>query len=155
MKSVRKWIFAQIIGNSTFFAQSAQTSGNRIAPTDSTVLIYGDTGTGKELIARAVHELSPRRPKAFVKLNSVAIPTALLEASSSDMRKAHLQERSRNALAASKWPKAARFFLDEIGEIPVALQTKLLRVLREKELDRLGTGRALHAAVYQAREKGD
>src|ERR1700730_2966447 len=100
MKSVRKWIFAQIIGNSTFFAQSAQTSGNRIEPTDLSVLIYGDTGTGKELIALAVHKLSTPHPKPSVKINSLAILTALKEASSSNLRNEYLKERSRNALAA-------------------------------------------------------
>jgi len=134
--------FAQIIGKSASLRRVLKQV-ETVSPTDSTVLIYGDTGTGKELIARAIHDLSPRRSKPFVKLNCAAIPTGLLEASCSDTKKAHSRERSRNALAALKVANGGTIFLDEIGEIPLELQTKLLRVLQEREFERLGSSRTL------------
>jgi formate hydrogenlyase transcriptional activator len=134
--------FAQIIGNSTSLRRVLKNV-ETVAPTDSTVLIYGETGTGKELIARGIHDLSPRRAKPFVKLNCAAIPTGLLES--------ELFGHERGAFTGAIAQRIGRFevadggtiFLDEIGEIPLELQTKLLRVLQEREFERLGSSRTL------------
>jgi len=131
-----------IIGRSSAL-RSVLREIRMVAPTDSTVLIYGETGTGKELIARAIHELSSRRKSAFVKLNCAAIPTGLLES--------ELFGHERGAFTGAISQRIGRFevanhgtaFLDEIGEIPLELQPKLLRVLQEREFERLGSTRTL------------
>jgi len=132
--------FEQIIGGSPAL-ESVLAQVERVAPTDSTVLVLGETGTGKELIAKAVHNLSARCGKPFVKLNCAAIPFDLLES--------ELFGHERGAFTGAIAQKMGRFeladqgtlFLDEIGDIPVALQPKLLRVLQEQEFERLGSGR--------------
>jgi formate hydrogenlyase transcriptional activator len=136
--------FEDIIGKSAALRRVLQQV-ETVAPTDSTVLIYGETGTGKELIARAIHNLSPRRPQAFVKLNCAAIPTGLLES--------ELFGHERGAFTGAIAQRIGRFelanrgtvFLDEIGDIPLELQPKLLRVLQEREFERLGSGRTLRS----------
>jgi formate hydrogenlyase transcriptional activator len=118
-----------------------------VAPTDSTVLIRGETGTGKELVARAIHDLSPRRARTFVKLNCAAIPTGLLES--------ELFGHEKGAFTGAVGQKVGRFelahqgtlFLDEVGDIPPELQPKLLRVLQEQEFERLGGTRTIKVDV--------
>jgi formate hydrogenlyase transcriptional activator len=132
--------FEQIIGHSPAL-KSVLAEVKRVAPTDSTVLVLGETGTGKELIAHATHNLSPRCGRPFIKLNCAAIPFDLLES--------ELFGHEKGAFTGAVTQKIGRFemadmgtlFLDEIGDIPLALQPKLLRVLQEKEFERLGSGR--------------
>jgi formate hydrogenlyase transcriptional activator len=135
--------FEEIVGKSEALRRVLEQV-ETVAPTDSTVLIYGETGTGKELIARAVHNLSSRQSNAFVKLNCAAIPTGLLES--------ELFGHERGAFTGAISQRVGRFelahrgtmFLDEIGEVPVDLQPKLLRVLQEREFERLGSTRTMH-----------
>ena len=129
--------FAQIIGTSAAL-EHVLGEVQRVAPTDATVLVLGETGTGKELIARAIHQLSSRCGRAFVKLNCSAIPMDLLES--------ELFGHEKGAFTGAVAQKVGRFeladrgtlFLDEVGDIPLALQPKLLRVLQEQEFERLG-----------------
>ena len=132
--------FEQIIGNSPALRVVLQQT-ERVAATDTTVLIQGETGTGKELIAHAIHNASPRSGHPLIKLNCAAIPFDLLES--------ELFGHERGAFTGAIAQKIGRFeladkgtlFLDEVGDIPLALQPKLLRVLQEQEFERLGSGR--------------
>jgi len=134
--------FSQIIGNSASLRRVLKGVGT-VAPTDSTVLIYGETGTGKELVARAIHDLSPRRSKPFVKLNCAAIPTGLLESELFGHEKGAFTGAIAQRIGRFEVANGGTIFLDEIGEIPLELQTKLLRVLQEREFERLGSSRTL------------
>jgi len=132
--------FGSIVGDSSAL-KSALHLVSVVAPTDSSVLIQGETGTGKELIARAIHNLSGRRDRAFVKLNCAAIPLGLLES--------ELFGHEKGAFTGAIAQKTGRFelahkgtlFLDEVGDIPLGLQAKLLRVVQEQEFERLGSNR--------------
>ena len=132
--------FEEIIGKSSRL-KAVLESVRIVAPADSTVLIQGETGTGKEMIARAIHNLSPRKGQAFVKVNCAAIPSGLLES--------ELFGHERGAFTGAIAQKIGRFelahkgtlFLDEVGDIPLELQPKLLRVLQEQEFERLGSTR--------------
>jgi len=132
--------FGSIVGDSPAL-NTALHLVSVVAPTDSSVLILGETGTGKELIARAIHNLSDRRERAFVKLNCAAIPLGLLES--------ELFGHEKGAFTGAVAQKTGRFelahkgtlFLDEVGDIPLELQAKLLRVLQEQEFERLGSNR--------------
>ena len=138
--------FQQIVGHSPALEAVLQQV-ERVAPTMSTVLVQGETGTGKELIAQAIHNLSARYGRPFIKLNCAAIPFDLLES--------ELFGHERGAFTGAIAQKIGRFeladkgtlFLDEVGDIPLALQPKLLRVLQEQEFERLGSGRTHHVDV--------
>jgi transcriptional regulator with GAF, ATPase, and Fis domain len=132
--------FEGIIGNS-FALESVLAQVKRVAPTDSTVMVLGETGTGKELIARAVHNLSARRGRPFVKLNCAAIPFDLLESELFGHEKGAFTGAIAQKIGRFEMADGGTLFLDEIGDIPLALQPKLLRVLQEQEFERLGSCR--------------
>jgi formate hydrogenlyase transcriptional activator len=138
--------FGELIGESAALRRVLKEA-ETVAPTGSTVLIRGESGTGKELIARALHDLSPRQGRTFVKLNCAAIPTGLLES--------ELFGHEKGAFTGAIMQKIGRFelahqgtlFLDEVGDIPLELQPKLLRVLQEQEFERLGSTRTIKVDV--------
>jgi formate hydrogenlyase transcriptional activator len=138
--------FGEIVGESATLRR-VLNQVEAVAPTDSTVLILGETGTGKELIARALHDHSPRRERTFVKLNCAAIPTGLLES--------ELFGHEKGAFTGAIAKKVGRFelahqgtlFLDEVGDIPLELQPKLLRALQEQQFERLGSTRTVQVDV--------
>jgi formate hydrogenlyase transcriptional activator len=138
--------FDEIVGESAALRRVLKEV-ETVAATDSTVMVRGETGTGKELIARAIHQLSPRRDRTFVKLNCAAIPSGLLES--------ELFGHEKGAFTGAITQKVGRFelahqgtlFLDEVGDIPLELQPKLLRVLQEQEFERLGSTRTIRVDV--------
>jgi formate hydrogenlyase transcriptional activator len=138
--------FGEIIGDDPAFRRVLEQCAT-VAPTEASVMILGETGTGKELIARAIHDLSGRRERTFVKLNCAAIPTGLLES--------ELFGHERGAFTGAIAQKVGRFelankgtlFLDEVGDIPLELQPKLLRALQEHEFERLGGVRTIKVDV--------
>ena len=114
-----------------------------VAPTDSSVLILGETGTGKELIARAIHNLSPRRDRAFVRTSCASIPGGLLESELFGREKGAYTGAVSKEIGRIELANGGTLFLDEIGEIPLELQSKLLRVLQQQEFERLGSPRTI------------
>jgi formate hydrogenlyase transcriptional activator len=132
--------FEQLIGNSTALEEVLE-GVKRVAPTSSTVLIQGETGTGKELIARAIHNISPRCGRPFIKLNCAAIPLDLLESELFGHEKGAFTGAIAQKLGRFELADKGTLFLDEVGDIPAQLQPKLLRILQEQEFERLGGSR--------------
>jgi formate hydrogenlyase transcriptional activator len=132
--------FEGIIGSSPAL-ESVVAEVKRVAPTDSTVLVLGETGTGKELIAHAIHNISPRFGRPFIKLNCAAIPFDLLESELFGHEKGAFTGAFAQKMGRFEMADTGTLFLDELGDIPLALQPKLLRVLQEQEFERLGSGR--------------
>jgi len=134
--------FEEIVGQSRAL-RAILKQVETVAPTDSTVLIYGETGTGKELLARAIHDLSARKQGTFVKLNCAAIPTGLLESEMFGHEKGAFTGAIAQRIGRFELAHRGTMFMDEVGEIPLELQTKLLRVLQEREFERLGSSRTI------------
>jgi len=141
-----EYIFEDIVGKSAALQRVLHQLAI-VAPTDATVLLYGETGTGKELLARAIHNLSARRNRTLVRINCAAIPSGLLES--------ELFGHERGAFTGALMQKKGRFeladggslFLDEIGDIPLELQPKLLRAVQEQEFERLGSAHTIRVNV--------
>src|SRR5262249_15908678 len=132
--------FEEIIGTSPALRRVLQEV-ETVAATDSTVLVYGETGTGNELIARAIHNLSPRKERTLVKVNCGAIPTGLLESEMFGHEKGAFTGAIERRVGRFELATRGTIFLDEVEDIPLELQPKLLRVLQEQEFERLGTSR--------------
>jgi formate hydrogenlyase transcriptional activator len=138
--------FQEIVGKSAAL-RAVLSQVEIVAPTDSTVLIFGETGTGKELVARAIHEASERRGRALVKVNCAAIPTGLLESELFGHEKGAFTGAIAQRIGRFELAHRGTLFLDEVGDIPSALQPKLLRVLQEQEFERLGSTRTIRVDV--------
>ena len=138
--------FEEIVGDSQALKRVLKAV-QTVAVTDSTVLILGETGSGKELVARALHNLSDRRERTFVKLNCAAIPTGLLESELFGHEKGAFTGAIATKIGRFELADSGTLFLDEVGEIPPELQVKLLRVLQEQEFERLGSTRTIRVSV--------
>jgi len=138
--------FHHIVGNSPAL-ESVLAEVQRVAPTGSTVLVLGETGTGKELIAHALHNLSARCGRPFVKLNCAAIPFDLLESELFGHEKGAFTGAVAQKIGRFEMADTGTLFLDEIGDLPLALQPKILRILQEQEFERLGSGRTYQVSV--------
>jgi PAS domain S-box-containing protein len=138
--------FEEIIGQSPALREVLKKA-RVVAPTDSTVLLLGETGTGKELVARSVHSLSSRRDKTFIKLNCAAVPSGLLESELFGHEKGAFTGAVSQKVGRIELADKGTLFLDEIGELPLELQPKLLRVLQDRDFERLGGVKTLHVDV--------
>jgi formate hydrogenlyase transcriptional activator len=138
--------FQEVVGSSAPLKRALKQV-EIVVPTGSTVLIYGETGTGKEMIARAIHKLSPRKDHTFVKLNCAAIPLGLLESELFGHEKGAFTGAIDRRVGRFELANGGTLFLDEIGDIPLELQAKLLRVLQEQEFERLGSTRSIKVDV--------
>ncbi len=138
--------FDHIVGNSPAL-EAVLKKVERVAPTSATVLIEGETGTGKELLAKAIHNISPRYDRPFVKVNCAAIPLDLLESELFGHEKGAFTGAIAQRIGRFELADKGTLFLDEVGDIPRPLQPKLLRVLQEQEFERLGSGRTHHVDV--------
>lgn len=130
-------LFPEIIGKSSGLQQTLRLI-SKVAPTSSTVLILGETGTGKELIARAIHDNSPRKTKTMIKVNCATLPANLIESELFGHERGSFTGATDRRLGKFEQAHYSTLFLDEIGELPLELQVKLLRVLQEKEIERIG-----------------
>ena len=137
---------ADLIGSSAKF-RALLDNVDMVAPVDSAVLIQGETGTGKEVIARAIHEASPRRKNRFVAINCAAIPSTLLESELFGYEKGAFTGAVAQTLGRFQAADRGTLFLDEIGDLPLELQPKLLRAVQEKQIERLGGGQTLQVDV--------
>ncbi|HXF94388.1 MAG TPA: sigma 54-interacting transcriptional regulator [Nitrospiraceae bacterium] len=138
--------FEEIVGDSAVLKKVLKQV-EIVAPTDSTVLIFGETGTGKELLARAIHSLSGRRNRTFVKMNCAAIPSGLLESELFGHEKGAFTGAITQKIGRFELADGGTLFLDEVGDIPLELQSKLLRVLQEQEFERLGSNKTIKVNV--------
>jgi hypothetical protein len=150
--------FERVVGNSPAL-EAVLEQVDRVAPTRSTVLIEGETGTGKELIAHAIHNISSRCGRSFVRLNCAAIPLDLLESELFGYEKGAFTGAIAQKIGRFELADKGTLFLDEVGDIPPALQPKLLRVLQEQEFERLGSTRAhqvdVRLVAAESRSRGD
>jgi transcriptional regulator with GAF, ATPase, and Fis domain len=137
---------SDLIGSSSKF-RSVLRAINLVASADCSVLVQGETGTGKEVIARAIHDASPRRQNRFVALNCAAIPSALLESELFGHERGAFTGAVNQTVGRFQTADRGTLFLDEIGDLPLELQPKLLRVLQEQQFERLGSGRTLKVDV--------
>ncbi len=138
--------FAEIVGSSTAL-HAVYRSVDQVAPTDTTVLILGETGTGKELVARALHHRSPRRERVLVKVNCASLPAQLIESELFGHEKGAFTGAVERRIGKFELAHQGTIFLDEIGELPLELQAKLLRVLQEREIERLGGSKVIGVDV--------
>src|SRR5262249_39279517 len=138
--------FEEIVGDSAAL-KNVLRQVEIVAATDSTVLVQGETGTGKELIARAIHSVSGRRSRTFVKLNCSAIPTGLLESELFGHEKGAFTGAIAQKIGRFELANGGTLFLDEVGDIPLELQSKFLRVLQEQEFERLGSTRTIRVDI--------
>src|SRR6202034_3607353 len=142
----RSSMFEEIVGESPAL-QTVLSRVTKVAPTDSTVLITGETGTGKELVARAIHKRSPRSARAFISVNCAAIPTSLILSELFGHEKGAFTGATQRRLGRFELAEGGTIFLDEVGELPAETQIALLRVLQEREFERVGAAGAIRTNV--------